>query len=235
MKILLDRQRLARRARLAHAASLGGMLAMLLSVVLPLWRPSLETASFILLMAGLTVSMLGIGAANRWVKRPRPEDVMRLALKGLPESHRLYHYLLPADHVLLTPSGIVVIHPVTLDGAFSYRDGKWHQRFSIGRALRFIVEPSLGDPVEQARGEAHALRDFLGDRAPTIAASVSPIVLFTHPAATLDAPSTDIPICTVDRLRKRLPQGGEKLTPEAFAVLRTLFDSTLRPEARAGD
>ena len=233
MKILIDRERLARRARLAHAASLGGLLAMLLSVVLPLWRPSLATASLILLMAGLTVSMLGIGAANRWVKRPRPENVMRLALKGMPETHRLYHYLLPADHVLLTPAGIVVIHPVTLDGAFSYRDGKWRQRFSIGRALRFLVEPSLGAPVGQARAEAQAVRDFVANHAPSLTASVTPIVLFTHPAATLDAPSTDIPVCVPERLRKRLPQSQEKLSPEAYAVLRTLFDSTLRPAARA--
>jgi hypothetical protein len=233
MKILLDRQRLSRRARLAHAASLGGMLAMLLSVAIPLWHPSFATASLILLLAGLAVSMLGIAAANRWVKRPRPEDVIRLALKGLPENHRLYHYLLPAEHVLLTPSGMVVIHPVTLDGAFRYRDGKWHQRFSISRAMRFVVEPALGDPIAQAKSEALALSEFLAERIPDVTPVISPIVLFTHPAAVLDVPASDIPVCGPDRLRRRLPQGQSKLTPETYAVIRTLFDSTLTPAARS--
>jgi len=233
MKILLDGARLRRRARLAHGASLGGLLAMLVSVAVPLWRPSLATASLVLLMAGLTVSMLGISAANRWVKRPRPEEVIRLALKGLPDSHRLYHYLLPAEHVLLTPGGLVVIHPVTLDGAFAFRDGKWRQRFSLSRATRFLVEPSLGDPILQAKAQAEALRSFLASRLPRFHSPVSPVVLFTHPATELDVENSEIPVCLPDKLRKRLPQDLPRLSPEVYAALRTILDSTLPSAARS--
>jgi hypothetical protein len=233
MKILLDAERLRRRARLAHSASLGGMLAMLVSVAVPLWRPSLATACLVLLMVGLTVSMLGIGAANRWVKRPRPEEVIRLALKGLAGGHRLYHYLLPADHVLLTPSGVVVIHPVTLDGAFTYRGGRWHQRFSLSRATRFLVEPSLGDPTLQAKSAAAAVREFLGARLPHTTPPISPVVLFTHPGAVLDVAASDIPVCLPEWLRKRLPQDLPKLSPESYAALRAILDSSLPAAARS--
>src|SRR3972149_3313576 len=106
MKVIIDRDRLRRRAAASHVASLGGILLILASVGLSMWRPQLTTLTAVLLFAGFATSTIGIYYANRWVKKPRPEEILDRALKGLDTRHRLYHYLPRGpDHLLLTPSG----------------------------------------------------------------------------------------------------------------------------------
>ena len=99
--------------------------------------------------------MVGIYYANRWVRKPRPEDRLEKVLKGLGDGYVLFHYPhLPADHILLSPAGVTVLETVNLDGAYSYLDGKWKESMTIGRALRYIVEEHLGDPTRAASDSA---------------------------------------------------------------------------------
>ncbi len=226
MKTIIDRARLARRARLSHAASLGGLLAILASVGLSMWQPRLATAWTVLLVAGFAVSTVGIYHANRWVKRPRPEDTLDQALKSLSDQHRLYHYALPCDHVLLTPSGVLAIETCNLDGAFTYRAGRWRQRMTLGRTLRFFVEESLGDPIARARGEAQALERLLVGKLPDgVQVPVQPMVVFVNPGASLEADSPPIPACRPERLRKLLPQNLPKLESQVYERVRAALDA----------
>src|SRR5512137_2424318 len=166
MKVIIDRERLRRRATASHVASLGGLAIILGAVVLSMSRPQWATLTTVLVFLGFVISSVGIYFANRWVKKPRPEDTLTLALKGLADPCRIYHYMLPADHVLLTPSGVVVIETVNLEGRFVYRDGKWRQHMTLGRALRFFVEETFGDPTARARADAERIGRLLDERLP---------------------------------------------------------------------
>jgi hypothetical protein len=235
MKVLIDRERLSRRARWAHALSLGGLLTILASVALTLWRAQLQTVSMILLVGGFTCAVIGIYQANRWVKRPRPEDTLQRALKGVGEQYRLYHYLLPADHVLLTPSGIVILETCSLEGAFTYRDGRWRQRITPGRAMRFFVEETFGNPIERAQAEAQAITGLLRPGLPDGArVPVQAMVVFVNPAAEVQADSPPIPVCQPDKLRKRLPQNLPKLEAGVYEQVRSALDSAAGIPALAG-
>ena len=136
MKVIIDQEAIRRRARLSHAASLGGLLAILASVAISLWKPQWSTLTAVILVFGFAISVTGIYYANRWVKKPRAEDVLNEAFKSLSDQYRLYHYALPCDHVLLMPNGIAVLATVNLEGQFTYRDGKWRQKITPGRAMR---------------------------------------------------------------------------------------------------
>ena len=226
MKTLMDRERLRKRATASHAASLGGLAVILGAVVLSMARPAWATLTTVLIVAGFAISAVGIYFANRWVKKPRPEDTLALALKGLGDPHRIYHYLLPADHVLLTPSAVVVIETVNLEGRFVFRDRRWKQHIPLGRALRFFVEETFGDPTVRAQAEAAQLRDLLQARLPGDAAPVPvfAVVLFVHPNAEVVADSPPVPVCQPAQLRKRIPSHLPKLPSARFEQVRAALD-----------
>ena len=226
MKSIINQPKITRRATLANIASVGGLLALLASVVVPLFRPGYLTFAYILMIAGLGVAMTGIYYANRWVKRPRPETSLDAALKSLSGAHRLYHYpSLPCDHVLLTPNGLVVLETVNLGSQFTYKNGRWREAIGVGRALRYIVEEHLGDPFKSARSAAQFLEEQLsqvhegkGD------VPVKAVVVFTHPAAQIEVENPPLPACTVDKLKKHMQIQGPRLEQAVYEQVEDFLD-----------
>jgi hypothetical protein len=205
--------------------SVGGLLTLLASVILPLFIPSLTTISFALMIAGLGVSMVGIYFANRWVRKPRPEEQLDKALKSLSDSCHLYHYPgLPCDHILLTPSSVVILETVGLGGVFSYRKGKWKEQMTIGRALRWIVEEHLGDPIRAVRGAEGYLRNqFDNLEIPPEKVPIKAVIVFTHPAVELDVESASLPVVKVEKLRKQITITPNKFEEDLYQRLDEYF------------
>ncbi len=227
MKTILDEARLHRRSLLANVASVGGLLVLLSSVLLPLFFPRLSSLATFLMIAGLLCSMLGIFYANRWVRKPRPEDSLGKALKGLSDGYRLYHYpRLLADHVLLGPNGLTVIETVNLEGQFSYKNGRWSERMGFGRALRYIVEEHLGNPGHSASDAASSLHHLLS---PLINSEtqlmIQPMVIFTHPRAHVELEDVSpVPVVKLDKLRSKVTTGKQRLMDEDYQAIKTFLD-----------
>jgi hypothetical protein len=227
MKTIIDRKKVSRRAWIANVASLGGMFILLWSIVMPLFRPQAGILATLTMVLGVGIAMVGIYFANRWIRKPRPEDSLDQALKGLSDSYRLYHYpSLPCDHVLLTPQGVVVLEANNLEGSFTYKDGRWKERMTIGRALRYIVEEHLGNPTQAAIDGADFLRRRLGERTQGgEKIPVQPVVVFVHPAARLDLDETPVPVCKVDKVKKYASVKGGKLAPELYERVREYLET----------
>ena len=204
MKILIDQVKVQRKRRLSNIASIGGLVLLLSSVLLPLIRPEYAAYSTVLMVGGLAVAMIGIYFANRWVKKPRPEDRLDETLKTLSDFHRLYHYpKLPCDHVLLTPWGVLVLETINLEGEFRYKDGRWKEKMGLGRALRYIVEEHLGNPVRSALASESYLKRQMNDDTPDgREIPVHSVVVFVHPAASLEVESPETPVCKIEKLRR---------------------------------
>ena len=226
MKTYIDRRKVSSRASLATLMSVGGLLLLLASVLLPLFIPAMATLSLLLLAAGGIIAMVGIYFSNRWVRKPRPEDSLGHALKALDDHYRLYHYpKLPCDHLLLTPTGVIAMEVVNLAGSFSYRQGRWKEAMTIGRALRYIVEPRVADPVIVAQ----ALKDELNGwftAPPGIQAKVPIKILtvFTHPDVDLEVEGAAFPACKVGKLRKQATVSASRLDPETYEQLASLLE-----------
>jgi Nuclease-related domain len=230
MKILIDQVKVQRRRRLSNIASIGGLFMLLASVVLPLIRPVYAAYSTVLMVLGLAIAMLGIYFANRWVKKPRPEDRLDNALKSLGDFHRLYHYpKLPCDHVLLTPWGVLVLETINLEGEFHYKDGHWKEKMGFGRALRYIVEEHLGNPVKSALASESYLKSRLNEEAPDGRGEipVHSVVVFVHPAALLDVESSETPVCKVDKLRRYVNIKAGKLSVDLYDHARKFLDEAI--------
>lgn len=218
MKIYIDRQKVNSKAALANAASVGGLLLLLATVLAPLFFPALAGFTLVLLFLGGAISMVGIYLANRWVRRPRPEESLDHALKAFDDTYRLYHYpSMPCDHVLLTPNGIVGMEVVNLASSFTYREGRWKEAMTIGRALRYLVEPRVGDPVELAEGLTDAIRSWLTDQLQARAnVPIRVLTVFTHPSVDLEIDRGGVPAYKIDKLRKNAVIPGARLPGDLF-------------------
>lgn len=214
-------------ASLAHAGSVGGLFLLLGGVVLSLFVPSLATISLILMLAGVVISVLGIHNANIWVKKPRPETVLDAELKGLTDNYRLYHFpALPYDHILLTPSGVYVIETVNLEGEFSYQDGKWKEKMTLGRAVRYIVEEHLGDPIRDAIDFAANLKDHLKVDA-GVKSEVTPLVVFIHPRAEILIKNSPVVVTTPKKLKSLVTSKTAKMPAESYNKIQAFLDGRM--------
>jgi hypothetical protein len=227
MKTVINRQKVNTRAKWANIASVGGLVLLLTSVVLPLFRATWANFAYVAMILGLGVSMVGIYFANRWVRKPRPEESLAKALKSFDDHYSLYHYpALPCEHLLLTPMGVVVLEVFNLSGSFSYREGHWKEAMTMGRALRYIVEEHIGDPVLAATELQKDLdRRFRQEFGPQVIVPVKSAIVFTHPAAELDVDESPIPICKIDKLKKQLTFNVPRLTPEQYEKTARFLES----------
>ncbi len=222
---LIDSNRINRYALLSNVASVGGLLLLMASVALPMFYPSLASISIVLMASGLGSAMVGIYFANRWVRKPRPEEQIDRALKGLGDTYAVCHYpKLPVDHILVTPTAIIVMETIAYQGMFVYKEGKWKENMTIGRAIRYIVEEHLGDPTRTVLSEVDYLKEKLKQEGlPEI--SVRGLVLFTHPAAIVDVKNPPVPVCRIDKLRKTIDIPGARISPESMDQLVLYFEA----------
>jgi hypothetical protein len=227
MKIYIDRQKVNARAQLANLGSIGGLLLLLVSVVIPLFASSWASFSWVLMVVGLGMAMIGIYYANRWVRKPRPEESLDKALKSFDDHYHIYHYpsSLPCEHILLSPTGIMALEVVNLSGSFFYRNGRWKEAMTIGRALRYIVEERVDDPVIFSQMLVQELNDriekeFNGEAVVPVKA----LTVFTHPATELEIEGTSVPACKLEKLRKQAVIVSEKLSTGTYEKLSAFLE-----------
>ncbi|PWH16568.1 MAG: hypothetical protein DDG59_09380 [Anaerolineae bacterium] len=227
MKSILDARKVARRARFANLASLSGLLTLLAATLLPYFIAGSQLIASLLMVIGLFTAMIGIYFANRWVRKPRPEAVLDSELKSLSNSYRLYHYAhKAADHLLLTPFGVTVLETVNLEGRFLYKNGRWKELMRLGRALRYIVEEHLGDPIKAAlSSQAYLRREFSQKIEGGEAIPLSAVVVFTHPRCVLEVEETPIPVVKAEHLKRVIPQKGTRLSEALYQRLQAFLEA----------
>jgi hypothetical protein len=230
MKAIIDRNKVGRLAQLSNIGSIGGLVLLLASVLLPLFQSKLAGYSLWLMILGLGIAMVGIYFANRWVRKPRPEDVLDKALKSVTDTYHLYHYpSLPCDHLLLTPTGVVLLETVNLGGIFTYKNGHWKENMTFGRALRYIVEEHLGDPIKATlQAESQVQTRIRQEVSTGMTIPIRSIIVFTHPAVDLEVKDAPIPVCMADKLRKLVATEGPKLDQNIYDRLDVFFEKLTR-------
>jgi hypothetical protein len=227
MKSLRNIPKMRRMGTISNAFSVGGLFVLLAGVLVNFFLPAYYYLALGFIILGGAASVVGIYFANRWVKKPRPEDTLDAALKGMTNAYRFYHYPdLPYDHVLLTPEKCVAVETVNIEGDFLFDKGKWKEQMTVGRAVRWIVEEHLGNPIKEAQDAAANLSDHLavecGQRIP-----VEAMVVFVHPRALIKIKGAPILVCTPEKFKTHIGAKGTKLSDEIYARARTFLDSRI--------
>ncbi len=187
MRIYVNEKKVRFRKRLAQVASFIGIVVLIVGMVITLRiRPDNPRYTLWLAVAlgaliiGFIAAQIGNYNLRHFAKRPRMDEVLDRSLKGFDDKYEMYHWLLPAEHVLLGPAGVFVFvlrdtkAPVKAVGA------RWKQPFSITRTLGLFGQEGLGDPVGEALAQAERLQSWIRQALPEEDVQVEPIVFFTE-------------------------------------------------------
>lgn len=204
MNIVSNEKLIRRNARLAQIALLGGLVISGVGIYVSFTQPERVGALFGALIIGLTLSQIGIYFTNRWGRRPRPDEQIDQALKGLDKSYTLYHYHTPAEHLLIGPAGIWVIVPLYQRGQIVYEKGRWRQK---GGGLwllygKIFSQEGLGRPNIVAQSEVEAVEQQLSAKLPEMKRPPTRAVLvFTSPEAYLEVENAPLPAMKIEKLK----------------------------------
>jgi hypothetical protein len=91
---------------------------------------------------------------------------------------------------------------------------------TLGRALRYVVEEHLGDPVKSACSEAELIEKQLNGRVDEKSQlAVQPVVVFTHPVSAVELDNPPIPVIKADKLKKAVTKKTSRLSPEVYTEI----------------
>jgi hypothetical protein len=115
---------------------------------------------------------------------------------------------------------VIVLEVINLAGKFSYKHGKWKEAMTVGRALRYIVEERVTNPILAAKQAEQELGQLLSKACNADCSSlIRSVVVFTHPLVQLDVENPPIPVCKVEKLKKQISNKAPRLTPELYEKL----------------
>ncbi len=228
MVILRDDQRIARLKRISQITSFVGM-GVLLAGLFLVFLPNTANLFFYQLLAlftGWMLSQIGIYLGHRYLRDPRPDEVLDEVLKKVARDGRIYHYLLPAAHVLLIPTGIIIFVTKYQTGDISVEDDKWKQS---GMGLRrFFGQERLGNPTRDAELSIEAIASYLNKNAPSVEeVPIGAIIVFTNKGnKNLDLKKSSIPAMHFTKVKGYLrQQKGKAPMPDAvFTAVQAAFD-----------
>ena len=156
---------------------------------------------------GFTLTNIGTLYNNRWGRRP--DRGLSEALKGLDDKYTLYNYRLGAPHVLVGPSGVVILHPKFQIGPVIY-DGKRWQNPGARRMMFGLFNPDpLGNPVAETAGEVEAFNRFIKKRTPDLKVAPQALIVFLSARAEVEAKDSAVIALHVKQLKdyvRKLPK-----------------------------
>ncbi len=185
MQVYIDEKAIERKAKIGKSLSFTGLGIMIVSLVFASREPDHINTIFILAMIGLFSSQIGIGMVNRWSRKPRVDEILTASVKGMDSNYHLFHYMLGADHVLITPGGVHPLIPALEDGRIILEeDGKWFSLKKRGKKLRKRRIKDLSGLIQRETASAEKkLKAILPE---PDALKLVPIVVFLHNNAELN-------------------------------------------------
>jgi hypothetical protein len=230
MLVIRDEQRIQRMRRLSQYMTLIGLGALVLGLVLAFTMETVEVFIYQLLAlaVGLILSQIGVYLGHRYVRRPRPDQVLDDAVKKVMKDGRMYHYVLPVPHVLLTPQGIIVFIAKYQVGEIKAEGDNWSQK-GIG-LRRFFGQESLGNPSREAQIMVERLATFLRKNAPEVEeVPIAPMIVFTTPdIKSLNVANANFPAMPFNKVKGYLKQqwqrGQEKMDRATYTAVQEAFD-----------
>ncbi len=206
------------------------------------WRSPTAAAqiSCFLLPLLLFMTLTSVRLANLWVREPRPTTVLAESLKGLGRKYTIYHYLLPAPHVLIGPEGVFTLTTVWQDRAYSVKGKKWSEGGGIFRRLNgFLRQDALGNPFTVAYYQAEQVQKLINKIDPDSGVEVQPLVVFIGLHVTVDMEDPILPVLYADSkkkpslrtyLRDQKAEDRKTLSVEALDKIDAMFGLVTREE-----
>lgn len=213
MKVYVNERRMRRKrlqqgmgVMLTTTLVLVGLFTIALTVVFFI-APGIAGSPFLIIALGLISTFIGLQAGGQISRLPEPHDIFDNGLKGLGTAATLYHYYLPADHVLVTPEGVFTLTPIRHETRVTFNhdgDHRIHDGF-LKRVMHILTRQQLGHPIRTAQLEASRVRSWLADNLGADVIDVHPVLVFLHPNAEFDVEGEPpVPILRADKRKPSL-------------------------------
>ena len=227
MDITTNERLINRNARIGQITSIIGLVVLAGGMFISFTRPEFFTISLIALLVGFGLSQIGIYFGNRWGRRPRPDEILNTALKGLDGRYSLYHYSTPTSHLLVGPAGVWILMPRRQAGTITYDEAKNRWRQKGGNLyLKIFAQENLGRPDLEIGSELHAISSFLEkdlpeERVPDVNAAL----ILTNEKVVVDADNAPEPTMDVRKLKDfiRKTAKGKPISSDLVEDVKEVF------------
>jgi hypothetical protein len=203
MEIFSNDQLIRRNARIGQISSIVGLLVLAGGMYISFAQPAYFNLSLLALVIGFALSQVGIYFGNRWGRRPRPDEILNQALKGLDGRYNLYHYKTPAAHLLVGPSGVWALMPRSIRGLITYdeKSKRWRQKGG-NLYLKIFAQESLGRPDLELTSEVASIENYLKKIFPDQEVpDVQGVLIFTNDKTEVEADNAPMPTLHVSKLK----------------------------------
>lgn len=138
--------------------------------------------SYVGLILGFLTFNGGMQQVARWSRKPRTDQILDTLLSKLNDRYAIIHYpALPGrrpDHIVVTPTGTLVVTPREVGGSVSLDGHRW-RRGSALRQLFNLGGPQLGNPTVDNDQQVASVEAYLDEQG--AATDVQGVVVFIHP------------------------------------------------------
>lgn len=165
--------------------------------------------SFAALPLGFIFASFGSYFINRFARRrwsgikvfARPDEMLERTMKGFDDKYAYFSWSLPANHVLVGPSGILVMALRSDRGKVTVSGDRWREPFSILRFFTVFAREGVGNPTFELEEQIKRLRALLAQRPGATGGEndgaeipIEPVAVFLNPEMqiTLDSPSITV-------------------------------------------
>lgn len=126
---------------------------------------SQTTLSYAILMPAYILVQISIYMANRWGRSPRPDEIIEQSLKGLNNQFTLYNYTTGVSHLLVGPSGVIIIKPYHHTGEITYNPEKerFEQKGGPNFIAKLFAQESLPNIARETRLLIHDFQKYVSN------------------------------------------------------------------------
>ena len=206
MRVVVNTRRVRRNRQIAQYAffvTLGVLILGLFVTNAAPNNPILLIAPLIVLPVGVIATIYSVRMANLWLREPRPEAVLQQGLKGQSSRTVLYHYYLPARHLLISPQGVFSLTIRPQDGTFTVKGDRWRRHGSmLSQFMTFFRQDSVGSPHLDAVNQAARTQQLLDKALPDSGVIIQPLIVMIGPYAEVEVEESEIPILYADSKKK---------------------------------
>ena len=230
MNIIRNDKLIRRNARIASFSTILSI-AILLGGTLYFFRfQSTGIPLFVALLLGILLSQIGMYYTNRFARKPRPDELLDQALKGLDNKFTLYHYRTPVSHLLVGPSGVWIFEPKYQSGTINYSNGRWRQKGG-NLYLKIFAQESLGRPDLEVLGDLDRMQKFFQKNLPDdTVPELNSALVFLNPEAIIDIPEEESPPAETvytHKLKELIRKSGKSktLSIEKIHLINEIFNN----------
>ena len=202
MKIITHNKAIKRNQRIGSITTIASLAILAGGMILSM-NASVDKLpySLLALLVGFILSQIGIYYTNRFGRKPRLDEQISDALKGLDDRYTLYHYMTSVSHLLVGPAGAWVILPYTQNGTITYDKRRWKQRGG-STFMKFFAQESLGKPEMEAAASIQQIQKSLAALLPEGSEpKPNALLCFLHPKVSIQAAEAPTSAVTAEKLK----------------------------------